>query len=321
MRKVLSAFFVFSVFIYSVTIGAVSLGDKFLIENNISQATAVYTAGSSINPLSQKLAQRLIMTRVITEDLKGMGEESSEHNKELALIKSQQKVLGAHTTLPVLMYHYIRINPWPDDKVGFGLSVTPYMFDKQMEYLQIHGYHALSIDDFENILLYNKEMPEKPILITFDDGYRDAYTEAYPILKKHNLKGVNFVITGFVGGPIYLTWDEIDEMEKSGVFSFASHTVNHFALTYGSDEKIMYELTKSKKDLETHLGHEIRWIAYPYGNVDAHVMNLVPKAGYKDAFGTNSGTYQSESILYTLPRIRIGGGDSVESFAAKLPWK
>ncbi len=81
------------------------------------------------------------------------------------------------------------------------------------------------------------------------------------------------------------------------------------------------ELTESKKDLESRLGTKINWLAYPYGNVDKRVAGAATKANYTGAFGTNDGTFQSQEQMFTLPRVRIGGGDSISSFAQKLPWK
>ncbi len=302
------------------------IGDAFLKQDRLTQASDFYHVASILSPFNSNIAKRIAMLQVITEERKGESEETQflteDGSNNTIAAATHQAVLGASTvTVPILMYHYIRVNPYPTDRVGFNLSVTPDNFAAQMDYLVTHGYHTITLDEFGKALTFATPLPAKPIVITLDDGYRDSYTDAFPILKARGLKAVNFVITGFVGGPIYLTWDHIQEMQKSGVFTFEAHTVHHLALTYLTSQKTLEELTESKRDLETHLGKAPNWIAYPYGNVNETVAQEVPKAGYTGAFGTNLGNFHSTDHLYTLARIRIGGGDSVSSFAAKLPWK
>jgi len=309
-----------------VTFFSVQFGDRLLEKDRITQAHGFYKIASILNPFDTKINQRIEITKVIASERKGESEETAiaedSQSQPIALQSNNNAaVLGISTTVPVLMYHYIRVNPNPKDVVGFNLSVTPDNFAAQMDYLVQHGYHSISLDELGATLLSGAKLPDKPFVITLDDGYRDSYSAAYPILKARGLKAVNFVITGFVGGPNYLTWDQINEMTSSGVFTFESHTVNHTALTSVAPQRISQELSDSKNVLQSHVGYLINWIAYPYGYVNQTVANLVPKAGYVGAFGTNRGTFQSTDAMFTLPRVRIGGGDSMPSFAAKLPWK
>jgi peptidoglycan/xylan/chitin deacetylase (PgdA/CDA1 family) len=191
-----------------------------------------------------------------------------------------------------------------------------------MDYLAAHHYNPISINELGAALFNEATLPPKPIVITFDDGYRDSYTDAFPILLKHKFKATNFVITGVVDGSmLYLTWEQIKEMNNSGIFTFGAHTMTHRALTELPLHEVRWEMRESRKALEYHLGYRINWLAYPYGNVNEAVAKEAELVGFVGAFGTNSGTYQSTNALFTLPRIRIGGGDSIESFAAKLPWK
>lgn len=315
-------FFAFAVFfiILNITPVAAILGDKLVTTDDLSAAEFLYNLGKFTNIYKVNLDQRLAAVKVLKEERSVESEETSA-DKFLAEDNQLKAVLGASITIPVLMYHYIRVNPNPADKVGFNLSVTPVNFASQMDYLVSHGYHTTTLDELGASLLGYASLPSKPIVITFDDGYRDSYTNAYPILKSRTLKAVNFIITGFIGGPNYLTWREIDEMKNSGVFTFESHTVNHNALTYLDKERIKKEVGDSKNTLQSHLGYNVNWLAYPYGNVNEKVAEIVRQAGYIGAFGTNHGSYHDTDVIYTLPRIRIGGSDSVQSFAAKLPWK
>lgn len=296
-----------------------SLGDRLLRFDQYAIANVLYRVSSLTNPWDRDVEQRLLAVRIIHEERTTESEETNDRTIAVGLAR-MTNVLGTSVTLPVLMYHYIRVNPWPTDTVGFNLSVTPSNFAAQMDYLVEHGFHTISLDELGAALFYKAALPAKPIVITLDDGYADSYTAALPILKQRGMKAVNFVITGVVGGPsVYLTWPEILEMSASGVFTFGAHTVHHSALTYLSDAAVRQELAESKKALEEHLGYPVNWLAYPYGNVNDRVAGLTRAAGFVGAFGTNLGTFQSTDAMFTLPRIRIGGGDSVGSFAAKLP--
>lgn len=315
--------------------------DKSLVKDDYLNALRYYTFATQLNPYNTSASTGVNIANVIQEERKreldprqGRAIHVSEIRVKTTpipptpapsvspLIPNEPSLLGSRTLLvPVLMYHYIRINPYPSDKVGYNLSVTPANFSEQMDYLVAQGYHTISLDELGAALFEDAMLPEKPIVITFDDGYRDSYTDAYPILKTHGLQGVNFVVTGFVGTPNYLTWEMISEMKSGGVFTFGAHTVHHLALTYSSDKNVLEEMKESKKTLEEHLGYPINWFAYPYGNVDVRVAGLVPEAGFVGAFGTQLGSYQSTHYRYTLPRIRIGGTDNISSFAEKLPWK
>lgn len=324
--KIIVASVVMSLILVTIlTFVLISLGNTFLAQDNYKTASRMYGIASFINPFNQTAQKGLAIAEVIREERKGESEETQVDatidNKAIAMVPVPGRaVLGAKTLLvPVLMYHYIRVNPNASDKVGFNLSVTRDNFNQQMDYLASHGYHTMSLDELGASLLSGAPLPDKPIVITLDDSYRDAYTEAYPILKSHGMHAVSFVITGFVGGPNYLTWDMINEMKGSGVFTFESHTVNHIALSSVSNERIRQELTDSKNALQAHLGYPINWIAYPYGKVNANVASITQQTGYVGAFGTNHGKYQSTNSMFTLPRIRIGGSDTVSSFAGKLP--
>lgn len=304
---------------------ATSLGNKFLAQDNYRKASSLYTIASLLNPLNQSAQKGRAIAEVIKEERKGESEETrtdtSFDNKAIAVIPQHgQAVLGAKTFfVPILMYHYIRVNPYPSDRVGFNLSVTPDNFNAQMDYLSSHGYQTVSLDELGAALFSGASLPKKPIVITFDDGYKDVYTAAFPILKSHGMRAVSFVITGFVGGPNFLTWDMINEMKESGVFTFESHTVNHIGLTYASGERIRQELKDSKNTLQAHLRYPVNWVAYPYGNVNGNVASIAQQTGYVGALGTNGGRYQSANNMFTLPRVRIGGSDTVGSFAEKLP--
>lgn len=304
-----------------IPLAAFKIGDILLEKYDLEGAKKVYKISQVVPFFHKELDKRFLAIRVIEEERTTHSEETESVETRMAVLLNKNKnVLGASVTIPVLMYHYIRINPYAEDRVGFNLSVTPANFRAQMEFLSSHGYRTINLDQLADALYNNTSLPKKPIIITLDDGYRDSYKEAFPILKDYKFTAVNFVITGVVGAPLYLTWDQILEMKKSGVFQFGSHTVDHSALTYLDNDSARYEIAESKKNLEEKLSSLINWFAYPYGNVDERIAKIVEHTGYIGAFGTNNGIFQAKDKIFTLPRIRIGGGDSVASFASKLPW-
>jgi peptidoglycan/xylan/chitin deacetylase (PgdA/CDA1 family) len=203
------------------------------------------------------------------------------------------------TKVLVLNYHKI-------DHTFISLSVRPEDFDAQMKYLRDNGYHTITPDELYESLAGKGELPENPVLITFDDGYEDNYTNAYPILKKYGFKATIFVVTGFLDKHKkgYLSWDEAREMNKNGI-NIESHTVNHRSMTDLSDDELRMELVESKKKAEAELGHEVGYIAYPTGTYNLHIAQMVKEAGYKAAFTIKYGNVDKASNIYALERVPI----------------
>lgn len=198
----------------------------------------------------------------------------------------------------VLNYHMV-------NSMFISLAIEPDDFDWQMKYLVDHGYHSISTDELYDFLAGKGTLPDRPVLITFDDGYVDNYTTAYPILKKYNLKATIFIVTGFVSKRNgYLTWDQLREMEKNGITA-QSHTVTHAPLPELPDERIREELALSKRQAETELGHPIDFIAYPTGVHDLHIVGIAKEAGYKGGFTVKYGNVDRASNVYALERVPI----------------
>lgn len=316
-KPALRLFLVTLSFVVGFTPLATFTGDRYLAQDHYYRASILYRIAQITNIYKIDLATRQLIAANVSRERQIHSEETGPDQEQV--ISNKLNVMGVSTTIPVLMYHYIRVNPDPKDSVGYNLSVTPNNFDAQMNYLSTHGYHSISLDELAAILNGSSHLPTKTIVITLDDGYEDAFTQAYPILKKHGLKAADFIITGFVGGPTYLNWDQINEMKNSGVFSFGSHTITHRTVTSLNDKTLKNELDESKNILQSKLSLTINWFAYPYGVVDQRTSEAVKLAGFVGAFGTNKGSYLSTDRMFTLPRIRIGGSDSVSTLAGKLP--
>lgn len=209
---------------------------------------------------------------------------------------------SANQSVPVLNYHQI------NDRDENALTVHTDQFEAQMKYLAEEGYHVITPEEMINAWENNEKLPEKPVIITFDDGYADNYRNAFPILQKYNLKATIFLISDYVSTyPNYLTWTQISEMQDSGLIDFESHTLSHEQLDSTSPEDTWNQLDGSKKALEWHLQKEINFLAYPCGSYDEELQQLVKKAGYRGAFTVNYGLADKGENHYILDRVPIFG--------------
>ena len=204
--------------------------------------------------------------------------------------------------VPILNYHQI------NDRDENALTVHTDQFDSQMKYLADNGYHTITPDEMVSAWESGTPLPEKPVIITFDDGYADNYRCAYPILQKYNLKGTIFLVSDFISTyPNYLTWAQILEMQESGLMNFESHTLSHAQLDTTSPEETWNQLYNSKKALEWYLKTDVNFLAYPCGFYDEELQSKVKEAGYKGAFTVNFGFADKDANRYILDRVPIFG--------------
>lgn len=219
--------------------------------------------------------------------------------------------------VPVLMYHYIRVNPVAWDRLGYNLSVTPSDFAAQMQWLADNGFHTITFRDLHAYLAGDSGLPSRPIILTFDDGYEDFYTAALPVLIKHDFTAVAYVVSGFVGWPGYMTAAQIQAADRAGI-EIGSHTVDHVDLTRLSADGVRHQLSASKQTLEQMLGHEVLSFCYPSGKFNWSVAAAVQAAGYRDATTTQAGSVRTLSGRYMWPRLRVSGGELLGYFAADV---
>lgn len=204
--------------------------------------------------------------------------------------------------VPILMYHYIRDFNDPNDTIGTNLSVSLANFDSQMKWLKDNGYETVNPD----YLTGPYKLETKPIIITFDDGYRDAYTNAFPILKKYGFSATFYIITSYIdkNNPDYMTWDELRELEKNNM-NIGSHTLTHPDLEKADSTRVDKEIGESQTTLQNQLGIKITDFCYPSGKYDSRTINALKKYNYKTAVTVKSGIANETSNLFELPRIRM----------------
>jgi peptidoglycan/xylan/chitin deacetylase (PgdA/CDA1 family) len=221
--------------------------------------------------------------------------------------------------VPILMYHRIGRLPTVSSPFGAGLTVQPKVFAAQMEWLARHRFHAVSEQQLFGALEWGRSLPRRPVLITFDDGYRDVLYHAAPVLVRLHMPATAFVITDRVGGPdpSFLNWPELRDLERDG-FAIGSHTVHHLDLTTLSPAQARLELNESRQTLQKRLGVSVDFFAYPAGAEDPAVVQLVRKAGYLLAVTTQPGFAQSAREPFLLHRYEIQRSLGVAGFAALL---
>ncbi len=234
----------------------------------------------------------------------------------LAVVFSPVSVQAASLQVPILTYHYIAANPNSKDKARYALSVAPDKFEAQMIYLAQNGYTPITLDTLYGI--FNKQVtaPIKPVVLTFDDGYIDFYTIAFPILRRFNFHAVSFIPTGLMGGGYYMNWNQIKEIASSGLVTFEGHSVTHAHLPALSYSEALKQLVDSKNILQSNTGYPVNFVAYPYGSTNGVVQAAVKQAGYAGGVGTWYGKAWEASL--NMPRIKVSGFWSLKEFASRL---
>jgi peptidoglycan/xylan/chitin deacetylase (PgdA/CDA1 family) len=221
--------------------------------------------------------------------------------------------------VPILMYHRIDLLKPSLPAITRSLTVAPADFAAQMRWLKAHGYHAITQQQLFAALEHGKALPASPILITFDDGYRDVLKNAAPVLHRLGMPATAYVITGRISGPdvSFFSWGQLPKLERDGV-EVGSHTVHHVELPGLSDPAALQELIQSRLVLERHLHHPVQWFAYPAGRFDDRTERLVGQAGYVLAVTTEPGSTQSASSPFALHRYEVLDTTGVRGLAALL---
>ena len=232
--------------------------------------------------------------------------------------------------VPILMYHHISSVP-PLARSQAGLTVTDAEFQAQLAYLSAHGYRSITLVDLFNALYYGRPLPPRPVVLTFDDGYLDNYTDAFPLLRRYGMAGEFNVIAAYPGITLgvnrYMTWPQIEALSAAGM-EVESHTVDHQDLGQMSAAHAVYELRFSRAIIASHIHRAVQFLAYPSGEpfrsgtlaAQQSILALLPQNGYICALLDQPapGTRQNAQTPYQLPRVRVDPGESLAAFAANL---
>jgi len=214
------------------------------------------------------------------------------------------------------MYHYIS-EPTPNaDVYRRDLSVTPANFEAQLGWLRSQGYEGITLTDLAYHLALGWPLPEKPVVLTFDDGYLDNYTNAFPLLQEYGYVGTFFLVTGPIdfGNPDYVTWDMVQKMHQGGM-DFQPHSYRHFDL-HGKDlDFLIFEILAPKEAIEARTGETARFFSYPSGSYDQQTVAVLKSAHFWGAVVTEQGATHTSDDLFELNRVRVRGDHTIEDFA------
>ncbi len=219
-----------------------------------------------------------------------------------------------------LMLHHIH-SPMPNDG-QYAFTLTPQRLEQLLDVLEQQGFTPVGLQQIAHAKQTGQRIPEKPVLLTFDDGYLDNFTHLFPVLQKRKIPALIFLITDLIGQDRqYMTWEQALQMQQSGLVEFGSHTCSHARLRTLSNQEILAELTNSKKMIEDKLHTPCRAFCYPFGSggFDKRVRPLVFEAGYTFDFSTKQGINPwpwkgEKTILRAFPR----GGETLTEFYIQI---
>ena len=234
---------------------------------------------------------------------------------------------GAH--VPILMYHSISDNLFGKSHPYYQINTTPCIFARQMKWLCDAGYQTLSLSQLHATFECGN-IPSKAVVITFDDGYQDFYTDAFPSLRKYGLTATVFLATSRIQdtsmrieGVDYMTWREIRELNVFGI-EFGSHTVSHPDLRSLGPEEIDYELGYSKETIEDQLGTPVTSFSYPFAfpeedrSFTRYLVDVLENHGFESGVSTVLGRATPEGNRFFLPRLPVNSWDDYSLLRAKL---
>jgi len=216
--------------------------------------------------------------------------------------------------VPVLMYHEVVDTTATSSK----LAVAPDVFADQMAYLSDSGFTALTGGALAAALADGgTALPERPVAVTFDDGYGDFYDHALPLLKQHGLTGTVFVTTGWVGfedkAKRMLNWRELGELVECGI-EVGAHTYRHPQLDQLPDKDLREELHGPKSQLEDKLGRPVPGLAYPFGYSNGKVRRAARETGYAYGYAVDNALTTSGADTFALPRLTVSQSTTMDAF-------
>lgn len=229
--------------------------------------------------------------------------DSKEENRFEGLTMTNENV-----GVPVLYYHSV------DPSEANEVIISPEKLREELTFIKDSGYTTLTMSELNDYILNNAPIPEKSIVITFDDGYADNYTNAFPILKELDMKATIFVISSCIdNNGYYMTSQQLKEMSDYGI-DIQSHTVSHSYLSQLTYEEQLNELKTSKEKLESITEKPVISIAYPFGDYDDNTILASKEAGYSLSFNTNRGLSDRTDNPLSLNRIYVSSLYSIEQF-------
>lgn len=282
-----------------------------IIANNSSSASsskisAISSFSSTISTANNSISQNSvsISTSTVSSSITSTNSQISESPKKF---------------VPIVMYHHIEPNfVNSKDPILADLTMHPDQFEKNLKDIVNKKYTTIFPQEIFTELNSNPISIDKSIVLSFDDGYEDFYKYAFPLLKKYNMKSIVYLIVDKMGkhegNNDYLTWDQVKELQASGLVAIGSHTMTHPNLAGMTEKAQRYEIFESKKEIEEKLGITILDFCYPLGKYNATSVKLVEEAGYNNATTVTYGFDRKLSTRFEWPRLRTHQTTSLASY-------
>ncbi|WP_196001840.1 polysaccharide deacetylase family protein [Clostridium sp. 1001271B_151109_B4] len=281
--------FIAITFLLLITFGMIACGkNEILKEENINETNQ--------EEVTENQEQQ--------EDTSEITSEEEQNMPEVEYIN----IAPEEVRIPILMYHSIS-----DEDPSNNLLVPPAMFEEQMAWLEANNFTAMNLDEALEAMETGK-VPKRPVVITFDDGYANNYSSAFPSLKNHNLKATFFIITDGVDNGYYMSSDNLKEMQAAGM-SIENHTANHLELNGLSKEDAYDSIKRAQDYLRNVIGSDGNYLCYPVGKYNDETIAIEEELGIKAAVTTQGGIASINDGIHTLKRVRISPM-SIESFAS-----
>jgi peptidoglycan/xylan/chitin deacetylase (PgdA/CDA1 family) len=218
---------------------------------------------------------------------------------------------------PVLIYHHVKPLLPSDDAIERGLTVLPSHFEAQLRYLRTSEYHVITAGQLVRHLRTGSSLPANPVVLSFDDGYADMFSQVYGRLLRAHMKGTFFIVPSFLGTPRYLSWRQVEIMAAHGM-DIEAHTMTHPDLTRISPRSVRWQLTEARRELRARLHRVVNVLAYPYGAYSPQVVAAVARAGYQAAFTTQQGWVESSAHPLIEPRVYVDIDDTLTIFVGRV---
>lgn len=311
------------IFNFDKKIKSQKLSDYFLIKPKTEGALSAKGTRLIFTP-KEKLKQD---TAYFAGVLKGLAEENDQQLTNDYFIKFRTvdgSENGGSTTedrkanVPILMYHNVGAWSLFEPRIMKRFKIEPQQLENHLKFIS-ENYHTISMSNLYDFLTNDIPLPEHPVILTFDDGWRGLYTDAFPILKKYHLHFTAYLISSYLDyNSGYLTKREVREMLKSGLMELGNHTKNHAILGFFGKDVIRKEIQDAEQELQDDFGVTPLTFAYPGGSYNTSVIDEVENEGFNTAVTVKAGTIQSENELMFLKRIEIEGTDTIENIRTKI---
>ena len=248
----------------------------------------------------------------------------------LYLFRPLLRIVPAVRGVPILMYHSISETESGEAHPYYQTTTTPKVFAAHMQLLRESNHRVIGLGEAVKAIGGAADASRKHVVITFDDGFEDFYTRAFPVLTRYGFRAIVFLPTAFIHesaakfkGRDCLTWNQVRELHRAGV-DFGSHTVSHPQLTTLSPHDLQSEVADSKRTIEDKLGCAVESFAYPYAFPDTdrtfkqRLREILAQAGYANGVSTTIGRARKGGDVFFMKRLPANSHDDPRLFRAKL---